>query len=591
MFVSGNIVRYQLACPSFDDLHFRNESFLKIVVQCYRADDSQFPLTKEIFLFGHVKPAVTITCNNVQFRQSAEPILYTCNYNIDNLPPGNYSIFAYEDFSDTHGSLEHPEKQAFGWSTNETGEKWTQHAISNSNADIILRKPHSFFAIGYPTETDTARFYRIDRIPVLQLNASTPSDRGYAHGYLLAPHILDWFYFYLLEENFGSITKYKEFYAYVDPSSKFFHYPTEYLCEIQGILLGMQARIDCKLYLHELKRPFNMIDLLAMNSYIERRTIRSDARTDDPNCSQVVVGNTLTADQRIIAGRNMDGECDIRRVTVSTTLLFAINSSSASKEYRYVSLSWPGMVGVLSGVNETGFYSMENAGPSQIGGQIKGLTPVSYVATHALRTLNARSITKDDMKAAFEKFTPDSTLNNDSKCWPTDKAISELKGPICGPGSIFVFATISDQENSAFVLEGDRYGGCLRTSLQAPPYIPDCILATNHFLRYGFTSSSGEDYRNFESNVSFNSLHRYESIRQQMEALFRLKKSTTYLDVQDIRSLLQSACTGHTEHTIEVELELNGKITLHIHLAALEFGMWYAPYEPAQTIIFEELFQ
>ena len=76
----------------------------------------------------------------------------------------------------------------------------------------MLRKPHSFFAIGNRTETDTARFYRVDRVPVLQLNTITPSDGGYTHGYLLIPHILDWFYFYLLEENFGSITNYHEFY-------------------------------------------------------------------------------------------------------------------------------------------------------------------------------------------------------------------------------------------------------------------------------------------------------------------------------------------------------------------------------------------
>ena len=73
-------------------------------------------------------------------------------------------------------------------------------------------------------------------------------------------------------------------------------------------------------------------------------------------------------------------------------------------------------------------------------------------------------------------------------------------------------------------------------------------------------------------------------MRQQMEAQLRLKKSTTYLDVLHIRSSLRSACTGHTEHSIEVELELNDKITLHIHFAASEFGMWYAPYELSQIV-------
>ncbi|UJR11214.1 hypothetical protein I4U23_015395 [Adineta vaga] len=145
-------------------------------------------------------------------------------------------------------------------------------------------------------------------------------------------------------------------------------------------------------------------------SHIERRTIKPDRRTTDLNCSQFVIWDSLTVDKRIITGRNMDGECDIRRVTVSTTLLFAINSSDVSKQYRYINLIWRGMVGALPGVNETGFYCIENAGSSQIGCQIKGLTPVSYVATHALRTLNARTATKNYVKLAFEAFILDSTL-------------------------------------------------------------------------------------------------------------------------------------------------------------------------------------
>ncbi|CAF1286627.1 unnamed protein product [Adineta ricciae] len=147
----------------------------------------------------------------------------------------------------------------------------------------------------------------------------------------------------------------------------------------------------------------------------------------------------------------MDGECDIHHVTVSTTLLFAINSSGASKQYRYVSLSWPGMIGVLSSVNETEIYSTENAGPSQIGAQVKRLTSFPYMATHLhLKSLHLIQ-----------------TLNNHPKCWPTDKATSELKGPICSP--------------------------------------VHCIVT----------------------------------------------KSNTYWSVEHIRSLLQSACKGHTKHTIE----------------------------------------
>jgi hypothetical protein len=612
MSISGKIICYQLACPPSDGDSYSDKFPINIIVKCYRINDSEPKLTKEALILQHQKSLVDMTYTAVKSKEQAnssfhnQPILYKFDYTVDNLSSGTYSIFAYEDYEEAHGLFVYPQKQAFGWSTSEKASQWTQHIIYNSNTNIeninlILRKPHSFFAAGYPITTDTARFSTINQIPVLQLNAKNLRDRGYSHGYLLAPHILDWFYFYLLEENFESITKYAEFYAIVDPASNFFCYPTEYLLEIQGILHGMQARTDCDLFLYELNRPFDLIDLLAMNSFIERRTIKPDLRTnettvtddyaDEPNCSQVIVWNSLTADKRMITGRNMDGECDIRRVTVSTTILFAVNTLDTSKQYRYISLSWPGMIGILSGINETGLYCMENAGPSQIGGQIKGLTPVSYVATHVLRTLNARQVTKNEVKAAFETFASDPKLNNDPKVWPTKRVTSDLKGPICGPGSIFVLTTMSNEGGDAFVLEGDRYGGRIRTSMQTAPYIPDCIMATNHFYLYGYTSSMHDNHHhNFDSCVNFSSLHRYESMRHRLEMQFPLPRKIVPLNLENVRSLIQSACVGRTEHAIEIELELNGNITLHIHLATSEFGMWYAPYEHAQTIRFEELF-
>ena len=607
MSISGTITRYQLACPpSYSDSNDSNDPPLKTIINCYRLNDNESKLPKEAFGLKSNRTVITATYivtkwNNADHVQSP---LYGFEYTIESLSPGIYSIFAYEDCEEAHGSFIHPEKQAFGWSTCERAGKWTQHTIYDSTThiggvNITLRKPHSFFAAGYPLKTDTARFHLVNHVPVLQLNATNPTDRGCSHGYLLAPHILDWFYFYLLEENFESIARYVEFYALVDPTSNFFHYPSEYLLEIQGILHGMQARTDCNLFLPELNRSFDHIDLLAMNSYVERRTVKPDPRStqikpdvahDVPNCSQVIVWNSLTADKRIIAGRNMDGECDIRRVTVSTTLLIAVNSPDAAKQYRYISLSWPGLIGSLSGVNETGLYCMENAGPSHIGGQIKGLTPVSYIASHVLRTVDARRTTKTGIQAAFETFVCDPTLNQDRNVWPAERAKNEFKGPVCGPGCVFVLATNSDEGADGFILEGDRYGGRIRTAMQVAPYIPDCLMATNHFHLYGFATSSCAGYHNFGLPVSFSSWHRYESMRHRLEMQFRLPDQVVHVNLQDVRALMQSACEGRTEHAIAVEIEPNGDITLHIYLAAREIGMWYAPYEQARTIRFEDLF-
>lgn len=57
----------------------------------------------------------------------------------------------------------------------------------------------------------------------------------------------------------------------------------------------------------------------------------------------------------------MDGECDVRKVTVSHFLLFAVDPAEPGYK-RWFSAMWPGFVGTISGINEEGLYSMKMPG-------------------------------------------------------------------------------------------------------------------------------------------------------------------------------------------------------------------------------------
>lgn len=176
------------------------------------------------------------------------------------------------------------------------------------------------------------------------------------------------------------------------------------------------------------------------------------------------------------------------------------------------------------------------------------------------------------MKAALERFAPDPKLNSDPQIWPTERVTSELKGPICGPGCLFVLATQPKEGADVFILEGDRYGERVRTPMQAPPHIEDCIIASNHFLLYGATMSSDRSYHNFSTPVAFSTQHRYESMRHRLEAQYSSTEPITHFDADDVRSLLQCACVATTEHAIIVEMESNGSITMRVYLASSKFG-------------------
>ncbi|MEO6597417.1 MAG: hypothetical protein ABIP94_21960, partial [Planctomycetota bacterium] len=183
--------------------------------------------------------------------------------------------------------------------------------------------------------------------PIVQLHGD-PAERGHAHGELLAAQIVDFFRFYVLQDRLGSANAYREFAAFLDRA---FVWPEPFLREIDGVLAGMHDS-GANLKLAELGRDFGRTELLAINAYIETRAMRS-------SCTQFVCWGERTAGTDVgggtIAGRNMDGECDLRRVTVSHFVMFAVTPSEPGQK-RYVSMMWPGFVGTLSGFNEAGVH-------------------------------------------------------------------------------------------------------------------------------------------------------------------------------------------------------------------------------------------
>ena len=73
---------------------------------------------------------------------------------------------------------------------------------------------------------------------LLQLSG-TAAERGHAHGYLLAPQIIDWFVFYQLRTNMkGNLTWYNEFSEYWLSTQ---HTPAAFQAEVEAMAEGMRA--------------------------------------------------------------------------------------------------------------------------------------------------------------------------------------------------------------------------------------------------------------------------------------------------------------------------------------------------------------
>ena len=184
---------------------------------------------------------------------------------------------------------------------------------------------------------------------------------------LLARHILDFFRFFVLEDMVQSSKLYLEHFA---PSLSARVHPTDQFEHgIDGVLAGMRST-NISLFVHELGREFAAVDLIALNAYSAYGAFTGNGATRD-SCTQFVFFRDATRGAPdvaggTIAGRNMDGENDIRKLTVNMLLIHAVEPTEPALQ-KYVHVLWPGFVGASSGFNENGLYLMENAGCSPPG--------------------------------------------------------------------------------------------------------------------------------------------------------------------------------------------------------------------------------
>jgi hypothetical protein len=407
-------------------------------------------------------------------------------------------------------------------------------------------------------------------LPVLQLHG-TARERGFAHGFLVAEQIRDFFEFYVLEDSWRSAARYEaEFVPFLESH---FDYDPEYLAEIDAVVEGMRAS-GTDMRVEWLGRDFRRVDLLAINAYIERRAAQpsppapmvSTARSHDPACSQFAAWGDATRggelEGGLIAGRNMDGEVDLRKVTVSHFLLFAVDPAEPGR-HRWISTMWPGFVGTISGINEDGLYSMENAGGSGPGPVVDGLTPCSWVQRKLLEESGAEN-------------TPESVERGVG-------AFRSSGGGTFGAGSIILWAVpYTGQAAPAFVSEGDRFGTDVRGPTEVAPSSPFDIMATNHYLTYGVDPRRPGFY--FGTEASFSSLWRYEAGMNTLEAWTRQGKT---IGTQEIRRLLQSVAHGTTEYAVIFRAN---EMSVDVAVDDLEADEWDAPYQDWVTFAFEELF-
>lgn len=169
----------------------------------------------------------------------------------------------------------------------------------------------------------------------------TPHDMGYAHGFLLAAEILEGLETYVVYSPVVGGPKNYEGRIIPRVRREMVFLP-EYEAELSGMLDGIRAALGDKNRVPALDRPIDLIDLEVLNTYGDWYQFA---------CSSFSAWGKLTPDGETITARNFD--FPPAPILEKAQLMIAYAPADGARR-RWINVGFPGLIGVISGMNEEG---------------------------------------------------------------------------------------------------------------------------------------------------------------------------------------------------------------------------------------------
>lgn len=480
-----------------------------------------------------------------------------------------YTVLAWADIN-RDGRLDLP-FEPVGWFA-ASGAHWmTALTVDAMQGRVAIRVSAPAPMPNGTLQTINGHLHDVAGLRTLSVSGS-PKERGLAHGRLLGQQIIDFFRFFTLQ----STTNSTDFYTsrvvpFVNTSGGWYDYSHEYLEEIDAMLQGISESPSLVrgMWVEELGRDLERVDLLYLNDYGNYPEAPQAMRRA---CSQFAFWGDASASGRLVAGRNMDGENDFRKVTVSHFLALSVTPDDGASPF--VHFMWPGFVAVASGVSRAGLWVMMNDGQSNPDGPLAHqLSPFGWV----VRQMLSGAPTLSSARARAEQHVSDQGGTCSAGC-NLMVAVASGDGGDGGRGGFSGFGggdlSSSASSAQAVVLESDRAHNAWREPNQVQPLIRQGIMVTNHeFLPPAFDPSAPLD--NWGRQVYFSSLWRYEAGKNLVNAFTELGVK---VGLGEMKRLLQTVTHATTEHTVILEDTGAGGLVLHVAVADLRVGGWHAPY-------------
>jgi len=280
-------------------------------------------------------------------------------------------------------------------------------------------------------------------------------ERGHALGYLMGDQIMtvfrDYFFISVVSNNVNVYNSYLQYYQD--------HYVTDarYIQEIQGIVAGMQES-QTDMYHQRLNRDLYEDDLLFVNAVVDL-TIGSLNMA----CSSLSSWGEATLNDP-----NLEGRLQITRLLDWTRSQALINNSllvvhhpSEADEMKWISFTYPGLIGALSAITEEKAAAFLNVGNSHPNADTEDLSSVM---------LNIRS------GLELRDFNGDGVYCNE------DIFDALLAGKHLS-GSIIHNVQEWADSSRAMVIETNNSGTVRRVHGENSGVAGDNLAATNHFRK------------------------------------------------------------------------------------------------------------
>jgi len=240
---------------------------------------------------------------------------------------------------------------------------------------VLLVLSNAAHAIGTLTPEVNGTLSEIEGVRVLRV-WGTPQERGFAHGYLLADKIVPLFDELVgTDELGGGAEGYRN---RILPILEKMKIDPQFVAELQGMLAGIEAKAEGRVEVPRLGRFLRYDDLAALNCLADFMKM---------GCSSFAAWGSMTTDGATIAGRNADyltvpGLFGADIVVVNTPC-------DDSGALGWVSVTWPGMLWCLTGINAEGVtVSLHNAEgyPPSVD---SGFTPRGFTFRKAIESVRS----------------------------------------------------------------------------------------------------------------------------------------------------------------------------------------------------------